>query len=291
MRGEGARPARHQSGGRITPAHAGRRGEPGVWRAARWDHPRACGEKCTRVFSFFAVLGSPPRMRGKETYQREPLATQRITPAHAGKRNHAFLERGCRKDHPRACGEKEATGHAYTGIDGSPPRMRGKEMGSPPAAPDPRITPAHAGKSLDISASHGLKRDHPRACGEKAQQRERLFCDVGSPPRMRGKVTDEQVQGFDRRITPAHAGKSPRGFNQRAIVWDHPRACGEKRVCIRENRYSRGSPPRMRGKGKTTRCRRQKPLDHPRACGEKTKKIPYHRLFPLRSAPFSFSFA
>ena len=31
--------------------------------------------------------------------------------------------------------------------------------------------------------------------------------------------------------------------------------------------------------------------DHPRACGEKTKKIPYHRLFPLRSAPFSFSFA
>ena len=32
-------------------------------------------------------------------------------------------------------------------------------------------------------------------------------------------------------------------------------------------------------------------LDHPRVCGEKTKKIPYHRLFPLRSAPFSFSFA
>ena len=31
--------------------------------------------------------------------------------------------------------------------------------------------------------------------------------------------------------------------------------------------------------------------DHPRACGEKTKKIPYHRLFPLRSTPFSFSFA
>ena len=31
--------------------------------------------------------------------------------------------------------------------------------------------------------------------------------------------------------------------------------------------------------------------DHPRACGEKTKKIPYYRLFPLRSAPFSFSFA
>ena len=106
---------------------------------------------------------------------------------------------------------------------------------------------------------------------------------------MRGKepfITDEVL---DSGITPAYAGKS-RGIDaHKRPDWDHPRVCGEKGSRYREQIYSLGSPPRMRGKavenkvnepqfritpayaGKST-C----PLltaglhkDHPRVCGEK----------------------
>ena len=51
------------------------------------------------------------------------------------------------------------------------------------------------------------------------------------------------------RITPAHAGKSALEPLQRVLLWDHPRACGEKTA-----------------RADCTRTAK----DHPRACGEKT---------------------
>ena len=49
----------------ITPAHAGKSALRQRLPVAVEDHPRACGEKGSLVFSWFAPLGSPPRMRGK----------------------------------------------------------------------------------------------------------------------------------------------------------------------------------------------------------------------------------
>ena len=164
-------------------------------------------------------------------------------------------------------------------------------MGSPPAAPDPR--------------------DHPRACGEKLTRLLKAKIVWGSPPRMRGKVACPAFTAGAVGITPAHAGKRTAAQQYGYLPKDHPRACGEKVLKPVVLHATLGSPPRMRGKvlrllirvrqpritpahaGKSCSCydggRRYR--DHPRACGEKTKKIPYHRLFPLRSAPFSFSFA
>ena len=70
------------------------------------------------------------------------------------------------------------------------------------------ITPAHAGKSPKGGSSGEASRDHPRACGEKQSRTAAVCAQVGSPPRMRGKVLE--VGGIDDRlgITPAHAGKS-----------------------------------------------------------------------------------
>ena len=111
------------------------------------------------------------------------------------------------------------------------------------------ITPAYAGKRK-FANSYGISVwDHPRVCGEKGFFRIVRLYHMGSPPRMRGKVSVFWVSSLILRITPAHAGKSPVWRLHLLPRTDHPRVCGEKsppsmRVCS-----VAGSPPRMRGKG------------------------------------------
>ena len=106
---------------------------------------------------------------------------------------------------------------------------------------------------------------------------------------MRGKALLPAFLVHNPRITPAYAGKRRHLHRSRCPDRDHPRLCGEK--FLKETFYNgnKGSPPPMRGKGKSVRseklfkgitpayagkrsglvhgnvCR----LDHPRLCGEK----------------------
>ena len=73
---------------RITPAYAGKSGTGNVYFGSNGDHPRVCGEKYTRTFMRAIVLGSPPRMRGKEPPCWLHPVGGGITPAYAGKRVH-----------------------------------------------------------------------------------------------------------------------------------------------------------------------------------------------------------
>ena len=70
-----------------------------------------------------------------------------------------------------------------------------------------RITPAYAGKRIELYAEILIDEDHPRLCGEKIS---RIISDMlmsGSPPPMRGKArTLTEIAGTSR-ITPAYAGK------------------------------------------------------------------------------------
>ena len=75
-----------------------------------------------------------------------------------------------------------------------------------------RITPAHAGKRKEKNNGKQQQRDHPRACGEKPTLTITECCEVGSPPRMRGKVVYECFLYRGHGITPAHAGKSASFF-------------------------------------------------------------------------------
>ena len=111
--------------------------------------------------------GSPPRVRGKERGQSCSRWVQRITPARAGKRVPLVPSNRRRRDHPRACGEKNQYPYAMTGYQGSPPRVRGKVDGFVDAVSKTRITPARAGKRHRRGRESSCKRDHPRACGEK----------------------------------------------------------------------------------------------------------------------------
>ena len=171
MRGKGSSDGKAVHAPGITPAYAGKS------MVRRSDSRRS--------------QGSPPRMRGKDAGCLVHHKKHRITPAYAGKRCLGHLFQVELRDHPRVCGEKMAAVCFCWCIWGSPPRMRGKEY---VANEDVRwlgITPAYAGKSLLSAGRNSAHRDHPRVCGEKAQNVE-SFCPIrGSPPRMRGKATDQ----------------------------------------------------------------------------------------------------
>ena len=52
-------------------------------------------------------------------------------------------------------------------------------------------------------------------------------------------------------ITPAYAGKRIVSSRFLPVAWDHPRLCGEKMVVKASKQLKPGSPPPMRGKGKS----------------------------------------
>ena len=136
-------------------------------------------------------------------------------------------------------------------------------------------------------------RDHPRVCGEKLGIF-LLFClQIGSPPRVRGKVTQVTAIIALSGITPACAGKSKEQYGKKIFQKDHPRVCGEKPTSYCLPRHIMGSPPRVRGKVLGLPClairfritpacagKRTVPelcaythKDHPRVCGEKVLRV------------------
>ena len=272
----------------ITPAHAGKTIFHCLFSFTAWDHPRACGENDTAYPSPCVGKGSPPRMRGKHNVSSDFPLLPGITPAHAGKTPEDSLQCRAQGDHPRACGENIARRMSEMHSVGSPPRMRGKREGGNREKPMVGITPAHAGKTFLQPARISDIGDHPRACGENVT---RIMCSLpllGSPPRMRGKLVQWPDDIRDAGITPAHAGKTETGGAVCMRSRDHPRACGENRPQRAQLHARAGSPPRMRGKRKSTlatrfavritpahagktpcrRCPASSCWDHPRACGE-----------------------
>ena len=150
----------------ITPAYAGKSYDHMTHTPQFWDHPRVCGEKRESTRKTKCGLGSPPRMRGKDSL-RPAVASTMITPAYAGKSRICTADmdnamgspprmRGkagsrsasgsaCR-DHPRVCGEKQRKWMPRICTKGSPPRMRGKGIEQSNCRVGMRITPAYAGK-------------------------------------------------------------------------------------------------------------------------------------------------
>ena len=153
-------------------------------------------------------MGSPPRMRGKHENGSNGFYMPGITPADAGKTCYAHAVRPPSWDHPRGCGENLQIVAQAALMPGSPPRMRGKLMLCALRLLRPGITPADAGKTSIVHAYYYTIKDHPRGCGENLPPVLLLMPQAGSPPRMRGKPSREEVTFFLPRITPAGAGKT-----------------------------------------------------------------------------------
>ena len=106
-------------------------------------------------------------MRGKGILFSVLRVDAGITPAYAGK---SIIKRATYDptvDHPRICGEKKRLGAEATPEPGSPPHMRGKAAGRTRRRCHHGITPAYAGKSVDLLKHSVVLK--------------------GSPPHMRGK--------------------------------------------------------------------------------------------------------
>ncbi|SCQ64137.1 Hypothetical protein PFR_JS9-2_2043 [Propionibacterium freudenreichii] len=130
---------------------------------------------------------------------------------------------------------------------GSPPHMRGAHRGGDPLPCVGGLTPAYAGSTPSHQGRPGQWRAHPRICGEHSRRLVDGEHRQGSPPHMRGALS--QVVGclIKRGLTPAYAGSTPPKLLRRSASRAHPRICGEHLTRREPLRESCGSPPHMRG--------------------------------------------
>ena len=174
---------------RIIPAHAGQTRDRAYGRAARTDHPRACGANPAPLAWRGRYLGSSPRMRGKPSRNSMTTTSRRIIPAHAGQTGPDRLRYLSGPDHPRACGANTPRSAWSISRVGSSPRMRGKHWKDYHKGFTVRIIPAHAGQTFYLFSLTLATTDHPRACGANYAVFFSSYGCVGSSPRMRGKHT------------------------------------------------------------------------------------------------------
>ena len=166
-------------------------------------------------------------MRGKQYAEFAGNRYIGITPADAGKTCATGLRGMPLRDHPRGCGENAKQRERIQGDLGSPPRMRGKPLFCVMIYKTLGITPADAGKTCKKCSQFSQYRDHPRGCGENADDFAACADQKGSPPRMRGKRFERYSGSQAERITPADAGKTCLTVTRAIGIWDHPRGCWE----------------------------------------------------------------
>ena len=193
-------------------------------------------------------MGSSPRMRGKRNGCRAGRPRRGLIPAHAGKTLRRQRNASRRAAHPRACGENILAVISSPSGVGSSPRMRGKRAKRLMAGMPTGLIPAHAGKTVLPLGAKLLARAHPRACGENHADIFKGVCEIGSSPRMRGKLTGITAPRLRCRLIPAHAGKTGSTDPSVGLDWAHPRACGENLGALQTYPGGVGSSPRMRGK-------------------------------------------
>ena len=131
---------------------------------------------------------------------------------------------------------------------GSPPQVRGKPKEEIKEIAAKRITPAGAGKTRYFCVPAVFGKDHPRRCGENKQFPPQAQYVRGSPPQVRGKLSQSSTASRNARITPAGAGKTRHEYTAFAATKDHPRRCGENCRGRRNTPEIPGSPPQVRGK-------------------------------------------
>ena len=151
----------------------------------------------------------------------------RITPAGAGKTKAQYRKEDIVWDHPRRCGENIDGSSPLLSRLGSPPQVRGKPSLLENYQCFAWITPAGAGKTRHCCQCLYTTEDHPRRCGENRLMVTFLNLKEGSPPQVRGKLSDILIFSVISGITPAGAGKTTFIQCLSSRSKDHPRRCGE----------------------------------------------------------------
>ena len=159
---------------------------------------------------------------------------------------------------------------------------------------------AWTNQSANAGFAAPVRKSDPRTCGENKEKRIRRLLISGTSPRMRGKRARRACHHRRRGYIPAYAGKTVASRRWSALVWVHPRACGENKLVNSRPCVLKGTSPRMRGKltrlvldrniegyipahaGKTRLLRVHEAGTgvHPRACGENEVLVDRAELLP-----------
>ena len=275
MRGKPAFATEIPYGLGLIPACAGKTKFVARVACRRSAHPRVCGENGINLSANGGAEGSSPRVRGKLLRGRNVLVHVGLIPACAGKtprvrgkpspKNTSNARSGlipacagktkpCRSNgpaegaHPRVCGENAIPSHHANGYPGSSPRVRGKLTVPRQAGKSFRLIPACAGKTnvLVLKLSH--RGAHPRVCGENFLVSPYVERQLGSSPRVRGKLTRFTADDAGPGLIPACAGKTFPQRHRSNQPGAHPRVCGENGNKAGNGAQVAGSSPRVRGK-------------------------------------------
>ena len=150
--------------------------------------------------------GSPPLTRERLYCKIAKINQIRITPAHAGTTFACCQYQRTCQDHPRSRGnDLMLHGHSQT-ILGSPPLTRERQNLLTILRCSSRITPAHAGTTLQNKDKTSSTKDHPRSRGNDGMPSLKDIGILGSPPLTRERRLDEVESDCMTGITPAHAG-------------------------------------------------------------------------------------
>ena len=213
---------------RLIPAHAGKTAGPPPAKPSGAAHPRSRGENAAQGGGGPEQVGSSPLTRGKLGNGVERLRRRGLIPAHAGKTTAASTCAPSHPAHPRSRGENMGC-HSRGGHGvGSSPLTRGKRCGCGRAVLQPRLIPAHAGKTCSRANS--------------------ASAFAGSSPLTRGKLCPSNLAGHECRLIPAHAGKTSRSPSRRPLGEAHPRSRGENHGLCTGKSTRLGSSPLTRGK-------------------------------------------
>ena len=193
-------------------------------------------------------MGSSPLTRGKRIVVDGQVASQGLIPAHAGKTLAVPLTSWSPRAHPRSRGENEPPSFSRSPLRGSSPLTRGKPSPPDRCRSSTGLIPAHAGKTREHGPAQGGREAHPRSRGENPVCAVIRISCRGSSPLTRGKHHVADGYRRERRLIPAHAGKTCRrgGASRRRRA--HPRSRGENAIHLMPQPTVPGSSPLTRGK-------------------------------------------
>ncbi len=144
------------------------------------------------------------------------------------------------------------------------------------------------GKTISWWLGLSWRSEHPHACGENGIRADVEFARHGTSPRLWGKLIPNISPCSIARNIPTLVGKTGVGGQSQLDSPEHPHACGENCMSVKETAVRAGTSPRLWGKrvasrgrntyrrniptlvGKTSRRARRllAPSEHPHACGE-----------------------
>ena len=174
-------------------------------------------------------------------------AVYRLIPAHAGKTGILRASRSVITAHPRSRGENADDARVFGEYNGSSPLTRGKPSTASWSPTRTRLIPAHAGKTRLSAGQQRGGAAHPRSRGENLIVWSIRLFNCGSSPLTRGKPVRQLARVRDRRLIPAHAGKTCRRGGASTRRRAHPRSRGEHVPTNQRLGRRSGSSPLTRG--------------------------------------------